>query len=335
MEVGRQVDYPLDLSQVNSLKLKSDVSHSIEDLNNASALLSNSEERLKYAQFWFLKLTPLDEEAFNLLFEGKINQALTVWKSEDNLSSLQNRMILYFLKLDAKLALQNGEILYESFADDFLKAVDSNGTLVKNTEDLIHDFIDTLVAYLKPGKLLEAIKSPVWIEYLNQTLSEVTINKINVALQEAKDQLELLDNEGATSPSIFNSGGIGGKLLANTKDDYNVLKRVSSPDNPRFELISDSLATILYKCAAEEYNKRKFSPNYSINLLQHALNMAKNSLTKEQIEDMLKQSKHLAPQNDEESSAEDSSGCSSTVVRVILYIIALLALSYLKVKGCR
>ena len=334
MEVGREVDYPLDLSQVKSLRLKSEVSHSLEDLNNASALLSNSEERLKYAQFWFLKMTPLDEEAFKFLFEGNINQALTIWKSEDNLSSLQNRMMLYFFKGDAKYALQNGEKLYELFGDDFLKAVDSNGTLVKNAEDLIHDFIDTLVAYLKPGKLLESIKSPVWIEYLNQTLSDTTIAKVNEALQEAKDQLELLNNEGAASAPVFLSSGIGAKLLANTKDEYYVLKRVFQPDNPRFELISDSIAKMLYECSVDEYNKRKFSPNYSINLLQHALNMAQGSMAKEEIGQMLAQFKKIAYQSNGQSDGDDKSGCSSSMVRIILYAIFLLVVAYLKAKGC-
>ena len=283
MEVGRKVDYPLDLPMVKNLNVKSNLNHSLENLDNALALLSNSEERLKYAQFWFLRMTPLDDEAFEHLFAGDSDVALLVWYSEDNLSSLQNRIIISLWKGDFKSALQDAEKLYTLFQNDFFKAVDSRGTLVKSANNLIQSFVDTLVAYITPKKLIDSTPSPFWHDYIVPTVSEDAITKIQNALQDAKDELDLLNTEGRRVASILPKDGIGVKLLDDTKDEYNLLKSVAQSDNPRFQLVSDSLANMLYECSIDEYNIRKFSPQYSIRMLQEALVLSNNSMDKEEI----------------------------------------------------
>ncbi len=283
LEVGREVDYPLDLLNVKDFEVNSKISHSLEDLNNASAVLSNSEERLIYAQFWFLRMTPLDDEAFELLFEGRPPQALNVWNREDNLSSLQNRMIIFLLKGKIKYALLYAEKLYKSFSKLFLKAVDSKGTLVKSSNDLIQNFVDTLVDYISPSELLDSMPSPFWIDYLVPTISDDTLGKINAAIQDAKDQLDVLNTEGARAVNAINRDGIGETLFKRTLDDYSLLQRVVPSDNPRLQLISDRLANMFYECSIDEYNNRKYGPDYSIDLLQYALSLSNNSIDKEEI----------------------------------------------------
>ena len=283
MEVGRNVDYPLDLTNVNNLNVQSSLTHSLEDLDNALAVISNSEERLKYAQFWFLRMTPLDDEAFEHLFDGKLNYALSVWCRENNLSSLQNSMIINLWKCNFKSALQDAENLYTLFPNDFLKAVDSKGTLVKSASDLIQMFVDTLLEYLSPNELLGSIPSPIWGDYIIPTITDGTLSKINKAIQDAKDQLDLLNTEGRKVNSSLPNLGIGGKLLDDIKDELYVLKKISSPDNPRLQLTSDGLANMLYECSIDEFNIRNFSPDYSLRLLQNALVLSNNSMDKEEI----------------------------------------------------
>ncbi|MBP5369030.1 MAG: hypothetical protein J6Z01_11315 [Bacteroidales bacterium] len=289
MEVGRNVDYPLDLPKVKNLNVKSSLTHSLEDLDNALAVISNSEDRLKYAQFWFLRMTSLDDEAFDVLFSGKPNLAISVWNKEDNLSSLQNRIILYFWKGDFKSALQNAERLYKLFPDDFLKAVDSKGTLVKSANDLIQCFVDTLVSYIIPNELLDSNPSSFWLDYIVPTISDDTIAKINKAIQDAKDQLDILNNEGAMGDYGLPKDGIGLILVESVENELILLDRIfqHDKDNPRFQLIADnlgnSLANILYECAIDEYNKRNVPPDYSIALLINALELSNNTMDKEEI----------------------------------------------------
>ncbi len=332
LEVGRKVDYPLDLRKVKNLNVKSKLKHSLEDLDNALAMISNSEERLKYAQFWFLRMTPLDDEAFEILFEGRPNHALKVWEREENLSSLQNRIVIYFFKSDFKAVLRNAENLYKSFSNEFLKAVDSKGTLVKSSNDLIQSFIDTLIVYITPRKLLDSISSPFWIDYLVPTISDDTLSKINAAIQDAKDQLDVLNSEGVRAVNAINKNGIGETLLKNTKDDYSLLQRVVPSDNPRLQLIGDRLANMFYECSIDEYNNRKYAPEYSIKLLQHALSLSNNSIDKEEINSKIAlfQKKAEKIKEDNPSSGEDETGCFNTILFWI--IIILLVICYVITK---
>ena len=318
MEVGRNVDYPLDLTNVNNLNVQSSLTHSLEDLDNALAMLSNSEERLKYAQFWFLRMTPLDEKAFDALFAGEQNNALSIWNREDNLSSLQNRIIICLWKCDFKSALQNAEKLYTKYSDDFLKAVDSKGTLVKSSDDLMQTFVDTLVTNITPNELLDSNPSPFWLDYLIPTISDDTLAKMNKAIQDAKDQLDLLNTEGRKANSVLPQNGIGVKLLCDIEDELNVLKKISAPDNPRFQLTSDRLANMLYECSIDEYNIRKFSPDYSVNLLQNALVLSNNSMDKEEINSKIKLFQKKADKLQAEKSKENA---NQRFNNIIMYII--------------
>ena len=321
LEVGKQVDYPLDLPRVKNMNVESNLSHSLEDLDNALALLSNSKERLKYAQFWFLRMTPLDEKAFDVLFVGEQNNALSIWYKEDNLSSLQNRIIICLWKCDFKSALQNAEKLYTKYSDDFLKAVDSKGTLVKSSDDLMQTFVDTLVTNISPNELLDSNPSPLWLDYLIPTISDDTLAKMNKAIQDAKDQLDLLNTEGRKANSVLPQNGIGVKLLCDIEDELNVLKKISSPDNPRFQLTSDRLANMLYECSIDEYNIRKFSPDYSVNLLQNALALSNNSMDKEEINSKIKLFRKKAEKLQSEQLREKANQRHKNIILWIFLIV--------------
>jgi len=88
LKVNRSVEYPLDLKEILP-----PINRTIEQFNEAESHLTIPKEQIQYAQFWFLKMNQLDEIAFNHLFAGNIDQAISIWSKQDNLSSLQNKMI--------------------------------------------------------------------------------------------------------------------------------------------------------------------------------------------------------------------------------------------------
>ena len=88
LKVGKQVDFPLDLTQYLLPIIRTS-----ESVAQAEACLALPNEQLKYAQFWFVKATPLDDIAFNHLFAGNMEGAVEIWSKRDNASSLQNRLV--------------------------------------------------------------------------------------------------------------------------------------------------------------------------------------------------------------------------------------------------
>lgn len=95
LKVGKQVDFPLDLTYYLP-----PINRTSETVTQAESKLALPHDQLKYAQFWFVKATPLDEIALNHLLAGNMNAAIDIWKKKDCASSLQNRIVCALIKED-------------------------------------------------------------------------------------------------------------------------------------------------------------------------------------------------------------------------------------------
>jgi hypothetical protein len=78
---------------------------------------------------------------------------------------------------------------------------------------------------------------------------------------------------------------------------------------------------MLYECSIDEYNLRKFSPDYSIHLLQEALNLSNNSMDKEEINSKIalfqKKGGKLQPKQNNQSGGEFE-GCAKVILLIII-----------------
>lgn len=86
LKVNRPVEYSLDLKGILPL-----LSRTLDMMDEAESHLAIAKEQIKYTQFWFLKMTPIDDVAFNHLVAGDIAKAEELWSKQNSLSSLQNK----------------------------------------------------------------------------------------------------------------------------------------------------------------------------------------------------------------------------------------------------
>ena len=108
LNVGKSVDFPLDLNDLIPSILRT-----TESVSSANGKLTIASEQFFYGQFWFIKLTNLDDIAFNHLISHNEKKALEIWAKKDDVSSLQNRFIYYLIKEDIGHALDLFCRLYE------------------------------------------------------------------------------------------------------------------------------------------------------------------------------------------------------------------------------
>ena len=240
LKVGRPVEYPLDLG-----KLMPSVNRSVDIFSQANAHLTIAKEQLKYAQFWFLKMIPLDDVAFNHLYAGNWQQAIEIWDKKNCVSSLQNKVVTNFITNNFDQAVNTAEDLYDQFSDDFLKAADTTGTLNLDKDDLIHSFIDTLCAEYEPKRIYDIVFSDDWKDYLGSKTVKPLIDRINAEIKIAKD----VDD---SNPKNEFDAGIA--LTNNTKGDFKQLKSILPSDDPQLESIADKLGLQILQCAINYYN---------------------------------------------------------------------------------
>ena len=276
LKVGRAVEYPLDLGSILPK-----VDRNIEIFNKANSNLTIAKERLKYAQFWFLKMTPLDDVAFNHLYAGNLQQAVEIWNKKNCVSSLQNKVITHFIANNFDQAINTAEDLYNQFSDDFLKAADPTGTLDLYEDDLIHSFIDNLCTEYEPKKIYDIVFSSNWKEYLGGKTVKPLIDRINAAIKKAKD---------ADDSNPKNELDAGIALSNNTQGDFKQLKSILPSDDPQLESIADKLGMQILQCAINYYNNSddEDAAENAMALQKSASKIVMGEMAKDRCEDNLK-----------------------------------------------
>ena len=139
LKVNRPVEYPLDLKGVLP-----PITRTLDSINEAEAHLTIAKEQIKYAQFWFIKITPIDDIAFNHLMAGNMDGAKEMWSKQDSVSSLQNKIVCYLIENKPWLAIKTAEKLYEKFGNSYISKIDANCTFQMSSIELLHQFIDSL-----------------------------------------------------------------------------------------------------------------------------------------------------------------------------------------------
>lgn len=240
LKVNRAVDYPLDLKGILP-----QLTRTVDSMNKADAHLAIAKEQIKYAQFWFIKITTIDDVAFNHLLAGNMDEAISIWSEQNNLSSMQNRMVCYFIKRNLTQALILAEQLYVKYGSDYISQVDSSSTVLMSRNELIKQYIDSLWSEIDSIVLYKHVVNREWKDYISNRATEPLVNKILQEVNEAKGidhSNPILRKEAAQN------------LVINTKEPFNQLKELLASDNPQLQMIADKLGLEILQCGIDYYN---------------------------------------------------------------------------------
>ena len=93
LKVGKPVSFPLDLTQYIGSIERTETS-----VADAEAALTLPKDQIQYAQFWFVKVTPLDEEKNKNLISGEISKAEEIWQKKESARAGMRRLVKRLLK---------------------------------------------------------------------------------------------------------------------------------------------------------------------------------------------------------------------------------------------
>ena len=211
----------------------------------AEAHLAIAKEQISYAQFWFLKTTPLDDVAFNHLIAGNMAGAKEIWSKQESLSSLQNKLVCYLIENKPWLALKTAESLYGKFGDPYINKVDANSTLQMTGTELLHQFIDTLGTEVGMQKLLGYELGEETKAYISSQTIGPLISKISAEVEKAK-------KTDRKNPNARKEAGQ--KLIVATKEPLQQLRGILSVNDPQYSMIADKLGLEILQCGIDYYN---------------------------------------------------------------------------------
>ena len=276
LKVGKSVDYPLDLNGTLP-----PLDRTIEMFNEAEAHLAIAKEQIQYAQFWFLKMTPLDDVAFNHLIAGDMATAKEIWSKQENLSSLQNKMVCYLIEGYTEYALTEAEKLYERFGDEYIGKIDAHSTLQMTGTELLHQLIDLLGAEVGMQSLWECELEGETRDYIGQQTVEPLINKISAEIDKAHN----VNRQNANAR--LNAAK---KLSAATNEPLTQLKGILGGTDPQYQIIADKLGLEILQCGIDYYNNSEDddAPHTAMKIQTYAQLIVVGNLAKQRCNENVK-----------------------------------------------
>ena len=273
LKVNKTVEYPLDLKGLMPVP-----NRTLDVMNEAEAHLAIAKEQIKYVQFWFLKITPIDDIAFNHLVAGNISQAEEMWAKQESISSLQNKIVCYLIGKKPLLALKTAERLYDKFGDAYINKVDANSTLQMSGTELLHQFIDLLGENLGMAKLLQYDLSDSTKAYISSQTVGPLISKISTEVDKTK-KVDHKDPKARIEAAR--------KLVANTKEDLKLLREILPETDSQYQMIADKLGLEILQCGIDYYNNSEEdeAPYTAMKMQKHAQSIVVGSLAKQRCEE--------------------------------------------------
>ncbi len=239
LKVGKPVSFSIDfpiLSQINRTS---------ETVAEADAKLALPSDQIKYALFWWMKTTSLDDIAFNHLIQGNMSMAASIWKKKDDVSSLQNRIVLALIQQDYSSVISYATTLYTNYAASFVSNIAGN-TISYNEKELSHIFLDELIASdIDIFALLNFVIDNGWRNYIGEKLIPTIISDIAKAIDTARET----KNKGALARYKA-----GNELISSTKTQLGQLRKLLSRTDIRYETIVDKLGLEILQCSIDYYN---------------------------------------------------------------------------------
>lgn len=240
LKVGKQMSFPLDLPS-----LLSPINRTTENIAGADAKLTLPSDQLKYAQFWFIKSTPIDDIAMNHLLAGNIDNAISIWQKKDNASSLQNRVVCALMQDDFATAIMCADKLYSLYSSEFINSVLGENHTV-TIENLPHAFLDVLCDAVYVQKLLPYMQNDEWKQYVGDKTVKPLIATLQAAIITAKA------SKGKGSDARLAAGT---KLMNDTKKPFVQLKTLLPANDLQYQMIADKLAQEILQCGIDYYNE--------------------------------------------------------------------------------
>lgn len=276
LKVNRSLELPFDLKGILP-----PINRSLEMIDNAEASITIPKEQIKYVQFWFLKISPQDEVAFNHLFAGNLAYAKEIWSKFDSLSSLQNRIICYLIENKPSLAVKDAEKLYASFGDTYIHSIDDSCTLHLTGRELLHQFIDSLGEDIGMQNLLSYDFCEETQAYITRNTTEPLINNILSEIERTKKVSH--SNAKARIEAAK-------KLIKNTKDDIITLKSIFKENNPQYQLIADKLGLEILQCGIDYFNNSEEEDRHqtAMKMQKYAQSIVVGTLARQRCEENVK-----------------------------------------------
>lgn len=284
VKIGKSVVFPNDFDKIiEEIPLRNP-----ESIAAAISAINLGKDRLKYAFFWFISASPMDDIALKHLQAGNRDKALEIFQKKESYSSLINTGVLAFIDGDNATGLSNiSKVVHNSaYRTELLEAL-CISKLQITEDDLAELVITELLNEIPASTLLSDCNNATDRSIISKSALDEPISTINSAISVAK-------NVDSKNPEA--SLAAGTKLMNSTKAPLKAVKDIAGASSPQYQIVADNVAKQVLQCGINYYNNAPDSdvesPRKAMALQSYALSIAVGQLTKDRCKenyDILKQ----------------------------------------------
>lgn len=283
-KVGKEVTFPNDFATI----LIDKPVRTPESIAAANTAINLDKDQLKYALFWFISGSPMDDIALKHLQAGNREKAEEIFQKKETFSSLINSGVLAFVDGNTVSGFNNvSKVVHSStYRAQLLQAL-GIANLQLSEEDLAGLWIAELLKEIPASKLLSACTNPTDRAIVSKSALDEPISAINSAIAVAKS---------ADTKNPEASLAAGTKLMNSTKAPLKAVKDIAGASSPQYQMVADNVAKQVLQCGINYYNNAPDSdvesPRKAMVLHSYALSIAVGQLTKDRCKenyDKLKQ----------------------------------------------
>lgn len=272
-KIGKEVTFPNDFASIFTDK----PIRTTESIAAANAAINLDRDQLKYAFFWFISGSPMDDIALKHLQTGNREKAEEIFQKKETYSSLINSGVLAFIEGNTAIGLNNlSKVVHNAvYRTDMLQAL-GIANLQLSEEELAEIVMGELLKEISACKLLSACTNPVDRAIVSKSALDEPISAINSAIAVAKS---------ADSKNPEASLSAGTKLMNTTKAPLKAVKDIAGASSPQYQMVADNVAKQVLQCGINYYNNALDSdvesPRKAMVLQSYALSIAVGQLTKD------------------------------------------------------
>lgn len=283
-KVGKEIVFPNDFVAI----LTDKPVRTSESIAAANTAINLDKDQLKYALFWFISCSPMDDIALKHLQAGNRDKAEEIFQKKETFSSLINSGVLALSDGLAATGFNNiSKVIHNpAYRTELLQAL-GIANLQISEDDLAELLIAELLKEFPAGKLLSACINPTDRAIVSKSALEEPISTIHSAIAVAKS---------ANTKNPEASLAAGTKLMNSTKAPLKAVKNIAGATSPQYQMVADNVAKQVLQCGINYYNNAPDSdvesPRKAMVLQSYALSIAVGQLTKDRCKenyDILKQ----------------------------------------------
>lgn len=252
-----------------------------ESIAAANTAINLDIDQLKYAFFWFISGSTMDDIALRHLQAGNREKAEEIFQKKETYSSLINSGVLAIIDGNTAAGFNSISkvVRNPTYRTELLQAL-GIPNLQLSEDNLAELVIEELLKEIPASKLLSACTNPTDRAIVSKSALEEPISTIDSAIAVAK-------NTDSKNPEA--SLAAGTKLMNSTKAPLKTVKEIAGAMSQQYQMIADNVAKQVLQCGINYYNNAPDSdtesPRKAMVLQSYALSIAVGQLTKDRCQE--------------------------------------------------